>query len=99
MHNTRDQNNKEKKVLLLFLHNSTGELFVALPMIWFLKKYMDIDVYFVSSHKDILKRMNVDKRYIEIMNKVGTMHFGLKSYLLLNNFKRIKIQLLAIIKK
>ena len=87
MHNTRDQNNKEKKVLLLFLHNSTGELFVALPMIWFLKKYMDIDVYFVSSHKDILKRMNVDKRYIEIMNKVGTMHFGLKSYLLLSKLR------------
>ena len=77
-------NKKEKKVLILFLHDSSGELFVALPIIWFLKKYMDLEVYFVSSHQDILRRMNISKRYIEIMREVGSLHFGTsKSFLLL----------------
>lgn len=32
-------NKKEKKAIVLFLHDSTGELFVALPMLRYLKKY------------------------------------------------------------
>lgn len=71
-----DMNKGEKKILILFLHDSTGELFVALPIIWFLKKYMDIEVHFVSKHSDILKRMNVSERYIQIMQEIGTFHFG-----------------------
>lgn len=76
------KNKKEKKVLILFLHDSTGELFVTLPFFWFLKKKLDVEIYFISSHKDILKRMNVSSRYIEIMNQIGSCHFGS-----LNNIK------------
>jgi hypothetical protein len=71
-----DMNKDEKKILILFLHDSTGELFVALPIIWFLKKYMDIEVHFVSKYSDILKRMNVSERYIQIMKEIGNFHFG-----------------------
>tara|TARA_Y100000385_G_C13100662_1_gene644344 strand:+ start:3008 stop:4300 length:1293 start_codon:yes stop_codon:yes gene_type:complete len=70
------KNKKNKKVLILFLHDSTGELFVTLPFFWFLKKKLDVEIYFVSSHKDILKRMKVSSRYIEIMNQIGSLHFG-----------------------
>lgn len=71
-----DMNKGKKKILILFLHDSTGELFVALPIIWFLKKYMDIEVHFVSKYSDILKRINVSERYIQIMKEIGTFHFG-----------------------
>ena len=77
------RNKIEKKAIVLFLHDSTGELFVALPMLWYLKKCLDVEVFFVSADKDILQKINVSKRYKEIISAVGTMHFGIKSYLLL----------------
>ena len=78
-----NENIKERKVVILFLHDSVGELFVTLPIFWFLKNYTDVEIYFVSHHSDILKRMNISKRYVEIMQEIGSFHFG--------NLKSIKL--------
>jgi len=93
MHNFANFNkeSKEKKILVLFLHDSTGELFVNLPILWYLKRSINLEIYFVSSHADIVKRMNISKRYLEIMHEVGNFYFGnLKSIQLLINLFFIK---------
>lgn len=69
-------NYNEEKILILFLHKSTGELFVGLPIVWYLKKVMNVNVYFVSNCSDILSQMNVSDRYIEIMRQLGSFNFG-----------------------
>ena len=83
MNKFSNENIKERKVVILFLHDSVGELFVTLPIFWFLKNYTDVEIYFVSHHSDILKRMNISKRYVEIMQEIGSFHFG--------NLKSIKL--------
>ena len=40
-----NENIKERKVVILFLHDSVGELFVTLPIFWFLKNYKDVEIY------------------------------------------------------
>jgi hypothetical protein len=67
---------KNKKIIILFLDASTGELFVGLPIIWLSKKMIDCEIYFVSTKKNILKDMNVSQRYIDIMQKHGGCYFG-----------------------
>lgn len=69
----------EKKVIVLFLHASIGELYVALPILWFLKQAEKIDIYFASEYSDVTERLKISDIYINIMNEIGSFHFGKKA--------------------
>lgn len=77
------ESKKEKRVLILFLHDSIGELYVALPILWFLKKDQDIKIYFVSNDPNILEKFQAGPAYIQAMQEVGSFYFGSSKSLLL----------------
>ena len=66
----------ETRHILFFLHNSVSELYVGLPILWFLKKHMDVKIHFVSEDKKILERLKVQDSYVKIMEELGEFHFG-----------------------
>lgn len=62
--------------IVLFLKSSIGELNVGLPILYFMKKELDSNIYFASSSNDILNEMKVPSSYSNIMSEQGQSFFG-----------------------
>lgn len=69
--------------IVFFLHSSAGEIYVGLPILWFIKRNMEVNVFFVSKNKNILEHLKISNLYVNIMNEIGSFHFGNKKVFLL----------------
>jgi hypothetical protein len=74
-----------KRTIILFLHSSSGELNIGLPILWKLKQEeRDCEIIFASLDPRILASLKIDSDYQDIMSKIGPAYFGhVKTFLLL----------------
>lgn len=89
-------NLSSKKIIVFFLDNSAGEVYVGLPILWYIKKQMNVDIYFVSNNKNILNKLKISKPYLKIMNEIGILQFGTTKILFLLTKLFLKNELILI---
>lgn len=62
--------------VILFLKSSLGELHVGLPLVYFLKKELGVNVFFASASNDALKKLRTPLRYDSLIKDLGKSYFG-----------------------
>jgi len=62
--------------VVLFLKSSLGELHVGLPLVYFLKKELGVNVFFASASSDALKKLRTPSRYDTLIKDLGQSYFG-----------------------
>jgi len=74
----------KKKSIVLFLKASSGELHVALPILFlFKKKNPNVNIFFASTQKNILEKLRISETLIDTISEIGSCYFGKNKLIIL----------------